>query len=913
MIAQDTHLIGHGPAANAVSTARFSGSREPGVRAGQIGKAATSRRTPNWVGLAAVAALIMGSGLMAAEPPAVPSSPAGTADRGVVLFDFETDDTIALWHNEGQTTLGAGKQLTRVSRFATLGKFSMEFRTPAWKQGSAEWPAFECRPPRTDWTGFDRLVFDASNQSSTTQQLALFISDSKKPTRQGLAHSERLNPRSHTRVVIDLATGLKEKQLNPADIHVLHFFTDRPPSELVVCLDGMLLLRPGEPLPALPEAYFKDFAGMQASAVAELRDQARTRGVQLTQAAQNVPAVAAWVAESLRGLAAKLAELDARTQQGGAQALELQRDIVNLRANLGRLEGLATLRTSFEPTRTSVQTPGSKRDDVVVGFATSMEKVLPRADALPVQTKTRVELSLARGEKESFQVVVVPCRADLKQAQVRVTELRGPDGATFPAGQSRAVPVGYVQTKTVPPYGTSYVGWWPDPILEFMSAADIVEGDAQAFWVRVHAPRDQAAGQYQGKLEVGSQDGSLFTFDLSVRVYNFAVPVASPLPLAVTFAPEDFPTPATGAEQAQWRKEADYPIKAWKKHKLRWADFLADYYLTYDSLYTHVGPDFEAIQRLHQQGRLGSFNLGYYGPCGASPAEVAAWKTGTLERLRRQYDQAKQLDVLKHAYIYGCDENPKELFPGVQRAATHLKAEFPGVLVMTTTYDHSFGLDSEIKAVDAWCPLTPSFHLDKATQSRAAERLVWWYICCGPHHPFANMFVEYPAIEGRLLMGPMTAKYRPDGFLYYQISIWNARRPIASGPFTDWEPRSWTSYHGDGSWTCVGPDGTPLPTIRLENFRDGLEDYAYVRILEHVIQRLKSQQDLSTEQKAWLEEAQAALQVPDSLVKTMAEYSRDPAQVYAYRNRLGDLIDRAGQPDADPWGPDFGVRGFSRR
>lgn len=73
----------------------------------------------------------------------------------------------------------------------------------------------------------------------------------------------------------------------------------------------------------------------------------------------------------------------------------------------------------------------------------------------------------------------------------------------------------------------------------------------------------------------------------------------------------------------------------------------------------------------------------------------------------------------------------------------------------------------------------------------------------------------------------MTAKYRPDGFLYYEISIRNSQEPITSGPFTDWDLLSWTSYNGDGVWTCVGPVGMPLATVRLENFRDGLEDYAY--------------------------------------------------------------------------------------
>jgi len=48
----------------------------------------------------------------------------------------------------------------------------------------------------------------------------------------------------------------------------------------------------------------------------------------------------------------------------------------------------------------------------------------------------------------------------------------------------------------------------------------------------------------------------------------------------------------------------------------------------------------------------------------------------------------------------------------------------------------------------------------------------------------------------------------------------------------------WNIYNGDGAWLCVGPDGTPLATQRLENFRDGLEDFAYVKILEaHRVRR----------------------------------------------------------------------------
>ena len=552
---------------------------------------------------------------------------------------------------------------------------------------------------------------------------------------------------------------------------------------------------------------------------------------------------------------------------------------------------------------------GLPTGDMLVGAATSMEKILPRAVPFQVKVAREFSLSVARNEKESLQVLVLPTARTLRKVSVHVTDLSRPDGVKLPKERVDCHVVGYVETKQKPPYDVTHVGWWPDPILDFTGPVDIAQGDLQAFWVRVRAPKEQPPGWYRGTLSVTAEGVAPVRVELSVRVRSFTLPDHSPLPLAITFSPEDFPTDATRKDQDAWRKNPDYPVRAWKSHRLQWADFLADYYISYDSLYHRGQPDFEVLEHLHRQGRLGAFNLGYYGDVGSSPAEVADWKAENLPRFRAAHDRAASLGLLDHAYIYGADEAATDRFPRVERAAAILKAEFPDVMIMTTTYDQSYGQHSVIKSMDAFCPLTPSFDPVKARAARAAGKQVWWYICCGPHHPHANMFVEYPAIDGRLLMGAMTARQRPDGFLYYQISIWNARKPITSGPFTDWDPRSWTSYHGDGSWTCVGPGGTPLPTIRLENFRDGLEDYAYAVILDTIVHRRAAAH--AADSDPWLTEARAALQVPTALVKSMTDYSRDPLALYAWRDRMADVIEQSGATDVDPWGKAFGVRGFA--
>jgi len=813
------------------------------------------------------------------------SSLAVSLHAATPVFDFEQDADVLAWNRLTQNNA----KLERTGDFVTSAESAMRFISPTWKEGMAEWPAFETKPALADWTPFDRLVVDITNPNDGCPHFTLFISDSKVPFRKGLTYDFALPSRGFRRFEIPLSAFPKE--VNRADIAILHFFTYRPETELTLILDNVTLLRPGE-APAEPNGKFvTQLAGLATEAV-EKAEQAVAQQREAVQAMggdaklrERVETEFATLKKKLQNLRAELASPDLALSRLNAIADN------DLAAFPSMVDGVASV-LRFQKACGDVGLPS---DAMLVGAATSMEKILPQGAPANIAATKEIELNLARNEKESVQIAVFPAAGDLKKVAVQASDLKTADGNIFKHENINCDVMGYVETKRRPPYGSPHIGFWPDPILSGLGPVDIAAGNLQTFWIRVRAPKDQAAGVYRGTLRVSAEGVAPVTLGFNVRVRRFTLPDHSPLPLAITFAPEENVIPETQQEQAEWRKSPDYPANAWRKHKTEWADFLADYYISYDSLYHSGMPDFEVLVHLHQQDRLGKFNLGYYGHVGDKPEALEKWKAATLPRLREAYAKAKELGLLDHAYIYGCDEAPKELFPLVEQAAAALKAEFPNVPVMTTTYDQSYGLDSPIKSMDAFCPLTPSFDPAQAAKARAAGKRVWWYICCGPLHPHANMFVEYPAIEGRLLMGAMTAKQRPDGFLYYEISIWNSRKPITSGPFTDWNPRSWTTFHGDGSWTCVGKDGMPVPTIRLENFRDGLEDYAYVVLLESMVKRRQAQGDaVSAETKQWLAEAIEALKVPETLVKTMTSYSRDPAQVYAWRNRIGDLLDRAG-------------------
>jgi len=704
------------------------------------------------------------------------------------------------------------------------GRWCYRFHvTQSWRGGLPEWPSVNLKPAVTDWTPYDRLVVDVFNDSFGGDTICAFLSQPDGRLQNGLQPvSLPLHDYGYGRWVMSLKKWPKET--NPRNIGRVHFFFTTP-SSADVRLAGFHLLKPGEPLPPVSERFLTE---------------------KVRPAEQR--------AEKLR-----------KERRAGSLSLFVNR----------------------------CKAAGQTGAHAWFGKATSMEKVRPRDD-FDVAAADGFSLRLARGEYESVQALVMPNGRDLANVTVEV-QVPGIDPKAF-----HVAVMGYVKTVNIPPYrgaanvatnlpggylrqGTSLAtGWWPDPILDWTSATDVKGDDMQSFWVRMKCPDDQRAGVYEGTLAVKGE-GWKETFPLTVRVYGFSVPKKSPLPLAITFAPEphlQFATDEDTALAGRLRADPKSPINAWRAHGTEWGDFLADYYMTMDSLYHRGmgGIHWDVLLRLKEQGRLGVFNFGYWDyPKDMKPETLAAWSKSIHERFDPVYAKAKQLGLLANAYLYGCDEISPKYFENIAWALGELKRYYPGVPLFTTAYDHDFGINgSKLGQMDWFTPLTPKYEQNfaKVAPSRAAGHQVWWYICCGPHAPYANMFVEYQGIEARQLMGAQTVKFRPDGFLYYQTTIWNSLKPISgSNAFTDWEPRSWTRYHGDGSWFCCGPEGRPCATIRMENFRDGLEDFAYA--LEYERRTGKR------------------CEVPVEVCRTMGQYSDDPTVYYAWRDSVAEAIEKA--------------------
>ena len=173
--------------------------------------------------------------------------------------------------------------------------------------------------------------------------------------------------------------------------------------------------------------------------------------------------------------------------------------------------------------------------------------------------------------------------------------------------------------------------------------------------------------------------------------------------------------------------------------------------------------------------------------------------------------------------------------------------------------------------------------------ARRQGREVWWYTAFGPNKPHANLLLEYPAIDPRMLMGFMAYAHAVDGFLYYSmIRDHNNEKILIGGPYTDWNPKSYGNNHGDGHQFYPGRNG-PVTSIRMENWLDGMEDYEYLALLERRIEELKAAGKKGRAER--LEAELAPYTRPgNDVVTSMSKYTLDPDVIEATRRKLAGLI-----------------------
>jgi len=144
-------------------------------------------------------------------------------------------------------------------------------------------------------------------------------------------------------------------------------------------------------------------------------------------------------------------------------------------------------------------------------------------------------ISLARGEYEGLQLVIVPVKMNLKSVRVEVSDLVGPGGATIEANGIEVYLVEYIEVKR-PTRGGMGPGLYPDPLIPYAEPFDV--RSPQPIWFSFYVPYGVEAGVYNGKVTFTPENAEPYVVKIKVRVYNFDLPKRPKLRTSFWLAPK---------------------------------------------------------------------------------------------------------------------------------------------------------------------------------------------------------------------------------------------------------------------------------------------------------------------------------------------------------------------------------------
>ncbi|MCW8130090.1 MAG: DUF4091 domain-containing protein, partial [Planctomycetota bacterium] len=149
----------------------------------------------------------------------------------------------------------------------------------------------------------------------------------------------------------------------------------------------------------------------------------------------------------------------------------------------------------------------------------------------------------------------------------------------------------------------------------------------------------------------------------------------------------------------------------------------------------------------------------------------------------------------------------------------------------------------------------------------------WLFHSVEPYAPFANLRLDNAPMEGRV-SGWQCAALGADGYEYFWIADWKGNSASKDVPWPERAAKWKTGLSGAGTLCYPDERMRPMPSLRLVNLRDGLEDWA---LLEQAAPR----GDLNLRR---------ALIRPVS--RSLSEYTADPGVLLKARGKLFERLEK---------------------
>lgn len=270
------------------------------------------------------------------------------------------------------------------------------------------------------------------------------------------------------------------------------------------------------------------------------------------------------------------------------------------------------------------------------------------------------------------------------------------------------------------------------------------------------------------------------------------------------------------------------------------------------------------------------------------------------------YEGLESLGIADKAHVYWFDEPGDNDYDFVHETNARLKKFAPKLHTFIT--ENVFGHDIS-DVTDVCCVKYDLVDMDKVRSMAARGEESWSYLCCSPQYPWLSEFIDHDAVNFRMwLWGSYVQNLK--GVLIWTTTWWNSPTASDDGSYQDPydEAMSWCSGYGtpygypsrwgNGDGRLFYPQGdandknaapiveTPIPSLRLELMRDGMEDYEYLTLLEAL-----TDPSSAKGRSALAKRSRKLLDIPETIFKDGQTYNKDPQVLLQYRERLAKAIE----------------------
>ena len=553
-------------------------------------------------------------------------------------------------------------------------------------------------------------------------------------------------------------------------------------------------------------------------------------------------------------------------------------------------------------------------------------------DLISEPLETVVNTRSAGHEYESFQIVVVPIFGEIKNITVWPGDLRTADGNHWINGKHISFRVIDSVHRPRPWYfkGDEWPEWFPD-ILWPKTLFDVKENTQKAVWITIYTPKDTPAGTYTGRIAIKPAESPAQYVTVNHQVWGFNLPDETHLRCDPWFSIRelqrfynlDRPVPLE-MEIAYKEFISNYRLSSlglsWVTHLQQdkliksYVDKNGDFTYDFDGLL----PYFQASFSRHTNAFNPNMGCGHdlFGQIMVLKQALSK-ETGEVVKLDppptdmrevfkmkrvRQFWQQYTAWMKEHGWLEAAhfemvdepnDESRRELLRVVH---TGMREIAPGLTLF------SFGPNPNTPGLqgylDAWGPPLRYFSTHReaflAEQAQGAE---FWTYSCGAsygndgetqHCPDSG--VSDPPLERRIYPW-FCYKWDFKGFLLFTMNSWGTwteeGKNLTTDPAKRW-PLNGEKNVTDSDYQLIypAPDGRPVASMRLENLRDGMEDYEYLYMLEDLLAKLKA----AGKAPELVKQGEALLNLEPEIIVHANNFVKDPSLLVARRNAIGDLI-----------------------